>query len=164
MSAIKCDTAIENFTQETSVVLRNLMGGLSQTVGAAVNALNGAGEAKKRCYEVRDNVLNMINTAKERLISVENLLLSEGDDNKRWQSEKEKLGAFIKTADKATEILNGACAYIDKAYEEAIDMRNVFVATSEGFGRESAYGLNRLQKAAEAVKAYGALPKIGENL
>lgn len=165
MSAINCPTEVYEFSMETAASLKKTLFGLSEAAQAALNACENAEAVKKRCGEVRDGVVNMTGTAKERLITIENLLLSEEEeDKKRYEITKEKLTEFLKSAERALEILNGAFAYLNKAVEEIEEYKRTFWENAEGFGREADYGLKRLIEIAEAVKRYEALPKLGENI
>lgn len=164
MTQINCPTEVYEFVAETTAVLKSVLGGLGETMQVVGNACADALHITTRCEEVRDGVRNMIDTAKERLISVENLLLSEEEDTRRWQSEKEKLLAFVKSAEHAKEILDGAYAYLKQSMEETSALKDAFQTSAQSFGQECGYGLKKLYDVTFALKRYEALPKIGETI
>lgn len=110
----------------------------------------------------RTSVVNMVNTCREKLISVNNILEFGQERKEYWTGVKERTEKFLVEAEKYLPIIDKICAILSKECERLNELKASSARKTEEFISIAEVGVKGLLKVKDAVDCYARIPSLGE--
>lgn len=163
MSDVKCNSEVKDFAGETFTSVKMCVAEITETAHGLSREYNAIAELRARYREISERLTLMGENAKERIISLENTMLSSDESEiKRWQRSKEKLEEFLHDLKIAEDQISEVSVYFDKAFEEISEHTSLYMKCAEDFLSESEYGVGKLLEAASAIEKLAAVKGVSE--